>query len=473
MAATTANWMMLERFVFRRDDTESFPGSDATPFTANGSFLGCPFTIALHLAKPPYISHLYLHWPGGRNPEKGDSCILVSAHRNLLLFRLIADPEVTDRPSLLDPEDPHVATDSCAMHNHFICRALPSKSPLMLQEIPMCTTPVVLFVKDGEKITTERWFNDINPVGILCRGEDEFAIAQLSLSSRPSQSAKVLAELCVLRSKVDNSDHKWEVEQHLPIKYQQHELSDLLNWTTDTIVPFNNHLCWVSYSVGGVMFCKVFEESPLITYVRLPIRNRCLTYRPFLEKNCSVCVTKTTIGGRGYDQLKFIDIACKDSKLNGSLSDKAGFSITCHSLRTTENNGMEWEMIFFIRSDELWTRNPLLPHEALMFPLVSMDEPSVVYFLLSEHKGSMVDDLSVVAIDMHSKLVIAENTYITQKDISSKGKHADMIGRRFSLLQSFFPSEIPKWLNLPRYLHLTYLFVQYSCFQFMRTFICP
>ncbi|KAM0834007.1 hypothetical protein ACQ4PT_063895 [Festuca glaucescens] len=437
------SWMMLERFVFRRDNHDSFPGVDIAPFTASDTFLGNPFTIALHVAEPPGISRLYLRWPAGprRDPNKiSSSCVLVAAHHDVLLFRLVPD----------DPVGPRDPSFLLSQHDHFICRASPSESPpLQLRNIPMCAAPVAIVrAKKGKKIITRRLFGDLDPVGILRRGEDEFAMAQLGLT-RPRQWDRTEAELCVLRSKVGDSDHSWEVEQHLPVNYREQESDDLWRWTTDTVLAFDSHLCWVNYSVGGVLLCNVFQENPLVTYLRLPIPDRRFDHPAVVDANRSVCVTKTTIsGGRAYEQLMFIDIVREDGNCNGPLSNGTGFSVTFHSLRTTESNGMEWDMTFFVTSDELWTRNPLLPHQALMYPLVSMDKPNVVHFLLREHQMRIVDTLSVVTIDMRSKLVISVDSYISEKDIS--GPHLDMVRRRFSLLESFLPSEIPKCLNLTR-----------------------
>jgi hypothetical protein len=450
------SWMMLERFVFRRDNDESFPGINIAPFTTSGTFLGSPFTIALHVAHPPAISRLYLRWPAGhgRDPNKiSSSCILLAAHRDLLLFRLIADdPVVPDG-------DPHFML---SQHDHFICRASPSDSlpPLQLRNIPMCELPVALVrATQGKPIITRLMFGDMDPVGILRRGEDEFAMAQLGLT-RPLRWERSEAELCVLRSKVGDSDHRWDVQEHLPVNYQENESDDLWRWTTDAVVAFDNHLCWVNYGVGGVLFCNVFQKKPLVTYLRLPIPDRRFDHPEFRDANRSVCVTKTTVGGRDYEQLKFIDIAREDGNRNGPLSNGTGFSVTYHSLRTTESSGMEWVMTFFVTSDELWARNPLLPTEALMYPLVSMEKPNVVHFLLRQHQMRAVDTLSLVTIDMLSKLVISVDSYVSEEDIS--GPHVDMVQRRFSLLESFLPSEFTKCLNLARYL-------QSSCYKFMKS----
>jgi hypothetical protein len=52
---------MLERYVFWRDDPESFPGDEAAPFTASScTSQGDPFRVAFLIAAPPAISRLYV-----------------------------------------------------------------------------------------------------------------------------------------------------------------------------------------------------------------------------------------------------------------------------------------------------------------------------------------------------------------------------------------------------------------------------
>lgn len=124
-------------------------------------------------------------------------------------------------------------------------------------------------------------------LGLLRRGEDEFAMAQLQVPGR---------ELCVLRSRLSNHDHdhKWEVLQNVQIQCGEDESSDLFYWATDAVIPFGKYLCWVDYSKGGIVFCDVFEEMPKISYLRLPIEDRPPRSfrRPFLDRKRSVCVAE-------------------------------------------------------------------------------------------------------------------------------------------------------------------------------------
>lgn len=435
MAASLPDWMLLERFVFYRD-IAAFPDSEAAPFRADGtSSHDGSFSVALRIRNPPDISRLYLQWPTG--PKGGSPCVLVAAHRNLLLFKLTPKPVTLNKAPFVD-----------FRQDHFICGAQSSPSqPLLLRKIPKCDIPELVSVTNGKDVTVPRLF-DLNPVSILCRGEEEFALAQLNFRrSKDNKWGELKAELCVLRSKVTNPRQKWKTEKCLPIQYEAHERFDLENWRTDRIIAFNKHLCWVNYGGGGILFCELFQQKPPIFYLRLPILNRCFHERPpaLHETNRSVSVTR---GSMGCEELRFIDIVRKDGNLIGPLGsgDMEGFTITCHALRVTESGAMEWDMLFFITCYELWNANPSLPHAPLKHPVVSMSDPNVVHFLMSEHLPQIIDKVSAVSVDMRTRKVLSTNAYINGKE-DLKGQDADMVQKNAHYLQTFLPSELPKFLK--------------------------
>ena len=85
------NWVMLERFVFRRDDDESFPDESKAPMRASGTTSwGAPFLVAFKLADPPAISRLYAQLSGfPPDPSKqATSLDILATHRHLALFRV-------------------------------------------------------------------------------------------------------------------------------------------------------------------------------------------------------------------------------------------------------------------------------------------------------------------------------------------------------------------------------------------------
>jgi hypothetical protein len=69
---------MLDRFVFRRDDDETFPDDSKAPIRASGTTSwNAPFGLSFCLADTPSISRIYAHLPGFPPPT--------STHHHLVL----------------------------------------------------------------------------------------------------------------------------------------------------------------------------------------------------------------------------------------------------------------------------------------------------------------------------------------------------------------------------------------------------
>ena len=83
--------VMLEPFVFRRDDEDSFPDDTKAPIRASATTSwGARFSIAFDIAKPPSISRLYalLLEPGFLPPRVCTPLKILATHRHLALFRV-------------------------------------------------------------------------------------------------------------------------------------------------------------------------------------------------------------------------------------------------------------------------------------------------------------------------------------------------------------------------------------------------
>lgn len=291
-----------------------------------------------------------------------------------------------------------------------------------------------------------------NTVGLI-RGsspghEEEFAVAQLAMVTKIRGAYRMEDEVCVLRSRVSaaDDDGMWEV-QKIPIQYESYEYSALDNWLTDAVITFNNYICWISYYTGGILFYDIFAETTNIFYLRLPTGNRPTTTRErgFLEVNRSLCVT-----GVGGDLLKYTSVVRHDERLCGPLKPRTGYKIVTDTLSITESGDIKCFHERVAIHYELWRYNTseCLPRQALMYPLVSMDNPSIVHYLISE-EGDKIDKVSMVTLDMITLKVTSIIPYIKgEEDLC--GQDADMVREKSHLLTSFLPSEFPKFLNLTR-----------------------
>ncbi|XP_020201019.1 uncharacterized protein [Aegilops tauschii subsp. strangulata] len=457
-----AGWMMLDRFVYRRDEDgdSGFPDESTAPLRATSSTsLGRPFEVAILHAEPPAVSRLYERWPGGTKGKYSSSTCtaLMAAHRDLILFQLVS-----------------MAGD--ITHDHFVCIACsdPAAGPHMeLKRLPLCTIPMVLppcceedtegtssceedtegtpcSEEDTEGTTMRRVFFP-NTVGLI-RGsspghEEEFAVAQLAMVTQIRGAYQMEAEVCVLRSRVSAPDDAgmWEV-QKIPIQHKTYEFRALDNWLTEAVITFNKYICWISYYTGGILFYDIFAETPNIFYLRLPTAHRPRKMQERgLEMNHSLCVT-----GVGGDLLKYTSVVRHDQKLCGPLKPRTGYTIVTDTLSITESGDVNCFHERVKIAFELWRYNTseCLPREGLMYPLVSMDNPSSVHYLISE-EGDKIDKVSMVTLDMITQKVTSIVPYIKgEEDLC--GQDADMVKEKSHLLTSFLPSEFPKFLNLTR-----------------------
>jgi hypothetical protein len=95
--------------------------------------------------------------------------------------------------------------------------------------------------------------------GLLCRGGDEFVVAELWAWSLSDDMPRVV----VL--------HLFCSGEWKRYYFEIREDWDLPSVSFDTVVPVNDHLlCWVDV-YRGVMLIDVFEEPPTLQYIRLPM----------------------------------------------------------------------------------------------------------------------------------------------------------------------------------------------------------
>jgi hypothetical protein len=176
-----ATWMMLDRFVYRRDD-DGFPDESRAPLRATS--LGQVFHVAFLPAEPPAISRLYVRWPGGTMPEDGYGNDIAAAHRDLLLLRLTSKQDLDESPYVRYVQD------------HFICVACSDPVPhLQLKRLPVCTIPMMvspLYWYNGDGDIDQQTMPQLqrsffpNYVGLgraTKYREGEFAVAQLAMIS--------------------------------------------------------------------------------------------------------------------------------------------------------------------------------------------------------------------------------------------------------------------------------------------------
>uniref|UniRef100_R7W0D1 DUF1618 domain-containing protein n=1 Tax=Aegilops tauschii TaxID=37682 RepID=R7W0D1_AEGTA len=394
-AAPFPSWVMMEYFVFRRDDDESFPDDSKAPIRATGATSwNAPLRLAFCLAEPPLVSRLYAQFPGFPDPKEQRPLAIQTAHCHLFLFRV-----GTCTPAL----------GGVVLQDFFVYNA---NDPSSLIALPACTEPYPDYSRSG------------------CR-----------LPRRPpgQKEERRLLTVGSTSASLGPAD-KWN-SMRVPIL---DDVSQLCYWQTDTVIPFKHFLCWIDY-YRGILICDVFAEaSPAVSFLRFPLSKFPSTHNRSRESSWVYRGASVVDAGRA---LKFVNLARNDGVGYGPLKPGAGFTITCHTLMTLTPGQMVWNEDYKISSDELWSLNSseCLPRDILMFPQVNIDNPHKVHFLMSDFEWAL-KKMWVVVINMKTKTVDSFSKYINGKE-GLETDDGDLTKKRSEAPMSFLPCEFSKFLQ--------------------------
>ncbi|RCV05598.1 hypothetical protein SETIT_1G096000v2 [Setaria italica] len=457
-------WVLLEPYVFRRDDDESFPDESEAPIRASGTTSwGADFRIAFSLEEPPHISRLYAQLPGFPGPHEEEPLIMLATHRHLALL-VVATTITTTNTTIITPRP-----SKPLVQNFFIFRANennPSSSSLRL--LPPCTEPKFDYCRSDHRLSrrpsnvtpTPRLLNMIS-LGLWCGDKEEFVVAELTLyvPTIDRSQTKAFADICLLRSSSTDDQlgskwDSWRVTIMSPHNPSADDLLELSRWQTTAVIPFKKWLCWIDYN-RGILFCDVSDKvrAPTVSFLWFPEDKSPLTR--------ARKATSGTIGGVSVIDhgrlLKFVNVARHDGRAYGALQPGTGFTITCHTL--VLGGSMAWKEDYTVTSDDLPDR---YRRGIPIHPQVDIDWPHVVHFLFIEF-GKAYEKMSVLSIDMSTKTVKSFYLYVDGNEILHDDKEClqpdddiDFI-RSTSLYPTplpFLPCEFPTFCYLSRYVIL-------------------
>ncbi|CAN6374383.1 unnamed protein product [Urochloa humidicola] len=345
VASSYPPWVMLKRqaSVLSNEDSAANVKTLATGRTTSGHLV----CVSLCLAAPPAVSCICVQIPDGVEMQY---CHIVAAHGDSVLI------EMCFRGLGLGEKD----RKNCFIYNAGDAAAKPPRRPSLML-LPPCSVLGTLYNID-------------DLTGLLRRVEDdELVVAKLrAVVVGERRSKKKDPELIMLRY------GEWIIKKPL-ISHSNGEVSELLppSWRSDTVFPVNDRtLCWVDSS-QGVIFCDVFDESPGLRYVPLPMDpnfNRRLLFR-------NVCAT---VGG----MVKFVNIfpRCCCGEVGASYCCHSNNAYTVRSWTLRMDDGMSWVMDGMVDSTELWSLDAYkgLPRIRLAYPIVALDEPHLICFMLCE-----------------------------------------------------------------------------------------
>ncbi|CAL4994946.1 unnamed protein product [Urochloa decumbens] len=407
-SATYPRWVLLQEEGCGMVCDEGSPSSPTT-VTARSS-AGDPIQLYLDLVEPPAVSTIVCaKLPDGGYPYS----TIVAAHGDSILIKVFIEGRMRGE------------TTDIFVYNAGAAAADPPRPP-SLSLLPPCYHtfgngwPPKLYI-GMPPIGMSQHQEPHHATGMLRRGEDEIAVVELmmveAIGFRPGPKT---AELLLFRS------GEWCVicPQIVSSSRDCGELSS--SWTTDTVVPVADQLlCWVDLTCG-ILFCDVFEESPRMQFLPLPM-DPCYGR----ASNRNVCVTA------GGAMLKFVNIfprcCCggKGATLTGCLCSLNAYTISTWTLRMSD---MEWVKDGMFHNTELWGLDAYyderLPRIVPTYPVVSMDEPHTISFLLCDEHGY---DRWLITVDMKSKTLRSATPYFR----GSWGTHG----------RTLIPSSLSYYLN--------------------------
>ncbi|RLN41048.1 uncharacterized protein C2845_PM01G22340 [Panicum miliaceum] len=430
-------WVLLEPYVFRRDDDKSFPDDIDALFRASGTTSwGADFRIAFSLTDPPSISHLYAHLPGFPGPDEQEPLEMVATHRHLSLLCV------------------GTQTPSGVVQNFFIFRADENKpSSSSLTALPPCTVPRrygYSRIRPGRPPSnaTPHLLDTISS-GLWCGDKEEFVVAELTTISFPTLAGcgrtKAFANICSLRSSFTDDQLapcKWHTMRVPILSTTDDDLLKLAHWQTDTVIPFQRWLCWIDYH-QGILFWDVSEKAD-ISFLWFPPDKYSLasTHTTPCSGNGAVSVVDD---GR---LLKFVYVARQDGCLAyGAPKPGTGFAITCYTL--VLGGSVKWKEDYTVTSDDLPDHHL---HRGLpLFPRVDIVRPQVVHSLFIEF-GKLYEKMSVLSINMSTKTVESFYPYMDGNELLQPGPTTvdiDFIRTKsmYGIPAPFLPCEFPSWFR--------------------------
>uniref|UniRef100_A0ACD5VCH9 Uncharacterized protein n=1 Tax=Avena sativa TaxID=4498 RepID=A0ACD5VCH9_AVESA len=410
------DWVMLDRHTrlnYPRPTLnyaeEHFRATHAYAETSKGD----PVRVSFRAVPPPGTSRVYVRW--ARPPERGEEDrwdrsyggepMILAAHGNSLLLQ--------------------ITTLENNRSDFFVYTVDPIGQPPSLQRLPRCDHEFTM----GDHYRGLEHMFDLEGIGLLCdAATGEFAVADLivvGINGVQGHDTPVEAGLCVYRS--GRSEDGWTATRPR-IRHENGQGRDLIFWETDAVVSFGDSLCYVDY-LRGVLFMDVLSACPQLRYVRLPVNIPAgdsvdpeTGLRGCPEASRSVCVTD------GGATMKFVEVVSCTVFISGSHAP-ASSSFTINMWKLNQDS-MTWGKEASMEDTELWSLQGYggdLPRAAPEYPLVSMKEPEVVYFVLGARNwGADGDGTWVIVVDMLNKTLRSSSRYtsVYQNCFESDGNMA-------------------------------------------------
>ncbi|KAM0867897.1 hypothetical protein ACQ4PT_041701 [Festuca glaucescens] len=415
-------WVLLDRLGHRNDHVIAEDATVASSRTSTGKDI----QVSFRFAAPPATSRLYLGWVGGPSKENSSFAYprVIAAHADSVLLQL------TDPPRI----------------DYFVYKA-GSGGPPSLSLLPQSTD---IRYSGGPALTRgdqRQRMVDRKAIGVLRRRADHaFAVAELSKAG--GEGTPVAFELCVLISPgpASTSCKTWELRHPQVRDAKGFQVRTLTCWETDAVVPVGGRsLCWVDY-YHGLLLGHVLQSGvtgSVLTYVPLPVDTPWA--KPDHGQECSE--ESRSLGVVNGDTVRFANV------------DRGPLSIFTLTVWTLNNASMEWDKDGELRAADLWAFSGYenLPHVPPEYPVVSMDDPDGLFFLVSEGRhagaGPAADNtVWLVEVDTMGRAVRSVARYSKEETTTRTSRLAipdddddDLASVSMFHGLAFLPSEVSKY----------------------------
>uniref|UniRef100_A0A0D9XZT9 DUF1618 domain-containing protein n=1 Tax=Leersia perrieri TaxID=77586 RepID=A0A0D9XZT9_9ORYZ len=406
-AAALPGWVMLDVYVYRRDDVP-FPSDNPTVARGDNS-RGDAVGVWFGLDEPPRPSEIYFKWPAG----KGDCWVCVlGADGDSVLFQM-----------------GYLTASGLMMFDYLVYQSGGGGGPALHRLPPLDGTTFEEAQSrvhaEGSYWVTNQYLRRIDclDMGIVRRrASQEIAVAELEeLQQLPSIFPANRGS-----SSLDLGNVMWD-------------------WESDTVI----HMCFVDY-YNGVLLCNVFDPSPELLYLEFPVKIPGLDR---LRHGRSWPLVYQTIG-LTRDHFKFVSVVRDDGLIEEDPAPGCGFTVTSWFLSTEpEGAEMTWVKEHCITSDRLWACHGFatLPRSPLQYPLLSLSMPNMFYFVLTQQGdrslGYYYDDTWIVAIDMTCGKLSTTFRYIKAVEESTPEEVTERIGYKYWCFEPFLPTEFPSYFK--------------------------
>nr|CAB3467569.1 unnamed protein product [Digitaria exilis] len=328
-------WVMFEPDV-DLDTTGSYSTADPKTLVLARTSSNHPIGVSLRIASPPAESRVCVHFPQGSQPSRLDNQV-IAAHGDSVLIKV-------------SREGGSDKTKDYFVYNAGTA-ATGSPRPPSLSLLP----PYSGYLRND-------W------TGILRRGEDDLVVACLKIETRKNDDntpKEHVPEMLMFRS-----GKWWKIRWARIIGIENDEL--VYFWSSRVIPVGDNMLCW---------FCL---HRGLIFYI---VDDKRLVYKPLPDDPSSahsgrnVCVTSAG------NVVKFVNMFARCCCGGGGASE-CKHSKNCYAIKTwtLRMDSMTWVLDGMMDCTELWVLDAYksLPRVRPEFPVVSMDEPHVIIFMVHE-----------------------------------------------------------------------------------------